>query len=490
MRRALDLIAGGDPPGAELSALRTQYPGWIDAVLEDERADRPAAVAALRERMGLDPDPWTEMIERAIALYRSAGDPAERVRIAAGLLAGDGEGLSALTIALCHHPEGGPLLAAVHAVAPTAEQRRMLSGYLVRRRRGSPGLDDPGFHLNRDSPAFHRGFLDGDELAMVFREYPGRYSVFAMQLGEGVTEVVIRPVPREDLLAEVLRTERPGMRRALSLDDCRALLASAIAAQGPRAASEGWRALGHLVEERLFPCPDEAPGFVIGEADARLFLDRFARILVEGDKGLLSEIVFPGSAAEILLDLVGPRGLTAPLGVEAGVSRLEVVFETTRSYDATAILVGRSPSDEPLTCTRFRLCAARGMWWLHEIEVLGLRDDRLLRSIWEVMGGPRHLPLQLFDELSEAEQELVVGLIDDGYRLDEVAAVLHLGRSVGLEGAPGDVAAACHLSWARLCGEPVFTAHIIERYGAEAEAVSLLMEALPDPPEPLQFATT
>jgi len=438
--------------------------------------------------MGLDPDPWREMVGQAIALYAKATDPAERVTLAASLLVGDGDGLSALIMALCHHPEGGPLLAAAHAVARTDEQRRILSGYLVRRRRGVTGIDDPGFYLNRDTPAFHTAFLEGDLLAMVFREYPGRYAVLAMQLGEGVEDLVVRPVADEAALAEVLQARTPSARTPMSVDDCRAHVGAAIASLRDRRASTPWRALGHLVEERLFPTDEEAPGFVVGEADARLFLDRLAQIVVDGDFNLLTEVVFPGSAAEVLMDLVGSEGLTVPLGIHAGVARLEIVFETGSHNEATAVIIGRSATDEPLTCTRFHLCSAQDMWWLYELEARGVgSEDRMLGSVWRSLCGPNHLPLQIFDELPEYEQELVVGLLDDGYRLDEIAAVLQMGRTLDLDGESGSVAAACHLAWARLCGEPAFAANLIERYDADESEVTRLLEKLPRPPEPLQF---
>ena len=482
-------MTGGDPPGSELDDLRQHYPGWIDALLEDERARRPEAVAALRSSMGLDPDPWREMVGQAIALYAAATDPAERVTLAASLLVGDGDGLSALIMALCHHPEGGPLLAAAHAVARTNEQRRILSGYLVRRRRGVTGIDDPGFYLNRDTPAFHTAFLEGDLLAIVFREYPGRYAVFAMQLGEGVEDLVVRPVADEAALAAVLQAQTPGARTPLSVDDCRAHLGAAIASLRDRKASTAWRALGHLVEERLFPCEEESPGFVVGEVDARLFLDRIAQIVVEGDYSLITEVIFPGSAAEVLVDLVGYEGLTVPLGIASGVARLEIVFETGSHTEATAILVGRSATDVALTCTRFHLCSAQDMWWLYELEAMGVGPgDRMLGDVWRALCGPNHLPLQVFDELPEYEQELVVGLLDDGYRLDEIAAVLQMGRTLELDSEPGSVAAACHLAWARLCGEPAFAANLIERYDAEEAEVDRLLAKLPSPPEPLQFS--
>jgi hypothetical protein len=489
VRQSLDAIEAGDPPGADLNTLRRQFPAWVDAMLEEARSARPEAVALLRKALGLNPDPWREMVDEAIAMFEGTEDPSVRIRLAASLLVGDGQGLSALTTALAHHPRGGPLLAAAHGVARLGEQRRLLSGYLVRRRRESGGFVDPGFYLNRESPAFHQGYLEGDLLVMVFREYPGRYAVFALHLGEGITDVVVRPVGSEADLAEVLHSGEDSRRESLSMEDCRSLISSAVAALGPNTADSAWRALGHLIEERLFTAAGEAPGFVVGEASARLFLDRLARVLLAEDLDLLSELIFPGSAAEIFLDLFGPDALNCLLGVDAGVSRLEVIFETTRAGDAAALVIGRSPGDEPLTCTRLHLTRAQDLWWLYEVEALGIgSDDRMVRQVWEAISGPSHLPLLSFDDLPPSEQELIVGLIDDGYRLDEVAGVVHLLRTEAPEGDPGTVAAACHLAWARLCGEPAFAAHLIDRYGAEPGDVYDMLDVLPAPPQPIQLS--
>ena len=478
VRRALESLDEGGDPRAHLDPLLAHHASLVDALLEDERLRHPEAVAALRTSLGLHQDPWSEMVERITSLDQDTVDPAERLRLAATLLVGEREGLPAAVTALCHHPKAGSLVAALHVVAHLGEQRRLLEGQLLRMRRNGLRVEPP-FTLNRSSAAFHEAFADGQELVLVFREYPGVFTLFALQLGEGVQDLVIRPYRSQHDLREAMQARAPGRRANQSMDEARNLVAAAVARLGDRVPSGAWLALGHLVEERLFGAAGNPAGFVVGELGARVLVDRFARVVGEDEVELLEQMIAPASRADVALELFGVRYLRHVLGLRFGVARLDVSMEEVGSSRARAVVVGRARDGQVLTRTRLELIESVDGWLIEDIAVLGVGpDEQIYGPLWKRMSLPRPLPFRDYDALGEAEQDLVAGLLDEGHHLDEIAAAVLLLRDANVAEEPNTLAAAGHAAYTYAAGQPCHLPSLADRYGTEAVAVAMLLERI------------
>ena len=478
VRRALTALTSGADPRRDLGPLIAMQAGLVDALLEDERLQRPDEVAALRTALGMDPDPWAEMVERITSLDRDTVDPAERLRLAATLLVGETEALPAAVTALCRHPKAGALVAALHTVAHQGDQRRLLEGQLLRMRRSGVRVEAP-FSLNRSSAAFHEAFLDGEELVLVFREYPGVFSIFALQLGEGVEDVAVRPYDSQRSLREAMQARAPERRESQSADQARNLVAAAVARLGDRSPSPAWLALGHLVEERIFGVAGNQAGFVVGELDARVLVDRFARVLDQDEPDLLEQMIAPATRADVVLELFGVRYLRHVLGLRCGVTRLDVAMEEVGNARARAVAVGRTDSGEVLARTRLALVEGADGWLIEDIVMLGVGpDEEVYGPIWCRMCRPRPLPFRDYDALGEAEQDLVAGLLDEGHSLDELAAAVLLLRDANVVDEPESLAAAAHAAYTYALGQPCHLPSLAARYGTDAVAVAMLMERI------------
>ena len=476
VRDALRAVQTGADPRRTLDPFVAQQPSLVDAILEDERMRTPDAVAALRQHLGLAPDPWSELVQRITELDRAVVDPAERIRLAATLLIGDAEGLPAAVMALCHSTTSATLIAALHAVARPGQQRDLLEHHLLRMRREGHDVN-PGFVLNRRDSAFHQGFSEEDVLVMTFREYPGYFTVFALQLGRGIEDIVVRPVVGEVALEQTLMARNPEQRESIGVDDCRSLLAASIARLEDGAPCQAWLALGHLVDERLFGAGADGAGFVVGESSARVLVDRFARLVHDGEDEILDDMIHAHSRADVLLELFGVRFLRHVLGLTSGVARLDVTVEEVGSQHGNAMVVGRDASGGVLSNTRLRLLVTDEGWAVSDVEVVGVGAElKLFGPIWERLGGPNPLPYRDYDRLSEMEQELTAGLQHDRYRIDEIASAVLLGRDAELEGLPGEVAAAVHAAFDYACGRPASIPDLAERYEADAVQVATLLE--------------
>lgn len=475
VRDALRAVQDGGDPRRSLDPYVAKQPSLVDAILEDERMRTPDAVAALRQHLGLAPDPWNELVQRIAALDAQVADPAERLRLAATLLIGDSEGLPAAVMALCHSGSA-PLVASLHAVARSGQQRSLLEHHLLRLRREGQDVTPP-FVLNRKESSFNSAFTEDDVLVMTFTEYPGYFTLFALHLGRGVEDIVIRPLVGETVLRATLAARNPEKRQAVGVDDCRALIASAIGQVGDGAQSQAWLALGHLVDERLFGAGDDGAGFVVGESAARVLVDRFARIVHDADEELLDEMILGGSRADILLQLFGTRYLRHVLGLKLGVARLDVTLEEVGTQRGHAMAVGRDAQGQVLSNTRLNLVRGDEGWLVDDVVVVGVGAEfKLFGPIWERLGGPRPLPYRDYDALSEMEQELTAGLQHDGFRLDEIASAVWLAREADLEGLAGEVAAAVHAAFEYACGRPASIPKLADRYEAEAVRVATLLE--------------
>lgn len=472
-----EALEGGDAQRI-LGPLLARHPALVDAIMEDIRLRDPARVAALRESLGLAQDPWAEVVQRITELDRSVEDPAERLRLAATLLIGDTQGLPPSVMALCHQAACAPLVAAMHAVAHAGAQRRDLERHLLRLRRG--GLSsEPGFVLNREDSAFHEGYLEGDTLVMVYREYPGIFLVFALQLGVGVEEVVVRPAQGEGALRAMLRPAHAGQREHRSLEECRTQIAACISRLGDHPASQAWLALGHLIEERLFDSGSARGGFVVGESDARMLVDRLARVLTEADERLLDDMVATASRADAALDLFGVQYLRHFLGLPYGVGRVEVAMEEDGEATATAVIVGRTESGQVLTRTGLTLVRGGEGWLLSDIHLVGVGPEKkVFRKVWERLTPSFPLPFRNYDALSEVEQELCAGLMDEGFRLDEVASAVKLARDCeGIAEVPETVVAV-HAAYEHCNGRASSLRHLCDRYEADPVAAARVFEDL------------
>ncbi len=474
LRSALASIEAGEI--LALDRLRTlrKWPFQLDVFLEEEWERRPCAVETLRVLLGLDPDPWVDLVSGAIALYQQAEDSEERIWVAASLLALDSAELDGVVVTLCHHSLGLPLLVAMHAVARTGASRRLLAGHLARRARAEE-LPSPDFQLNRESSAFHDGFVGGSLLVMVFREYPGAYTLFNCRLGDGVEDLTIVPVRGEAALVEALGRQVIEGRERVGLDVCRARLAASIAQLEGRLPSRAWRSLGHLVEERLFE-DDAHEGFVVGERGARLLLDRIAAVALGHDARALMDLVRPASPAAVALDLYGAQFVRLLFGVEHGVCRLEIRLEQEDESSGMAVAIGRNTSGQALTNTRLHLSRMGDEWWMDRLELGGIgEEDQVLRPVFEGLFGRYALPVLDFDELPLSEQAVIAALLDHGYGLEDVALAVSQARELKFDGPDGSVAAATHYLFAASKGSRVALTELLERYDADVFEVDDLL---------------
>jgi hypothetical protein len=476
LRAALSALEEGADPQDGLARMWREWPYRVDACLEEERIRRPQTVEDLRRLLGLDPDPWVDLVSGTISIHQQAKTPEERILVAGSMLSQDGDELSGAVIALCHHPLGLPLLASMHCVARAGPPRRLLAGHLIRRIR-TEQLPPSDFQLNRESPAFHDAFLDGPLLIMVFREYPGLYTLFYCRLGVGgVEDLVVVPIDGETTLCNVLERNHSDQRERIGLDICRARLATAIAQVEDRQPSPSWMALGHLVEERLFH-DDAHEGFVVGERGARMVLDRLAAVALGQDASALLDLVRPASQADVALQLFGAQFLRQLFGVDHGVHRLEIRVEQEGELGGLAIAVGRSAAGHALTRTRLHLSRSGEDWWVERFELCGVGDDdHVLRPVYDGLFGTGALPVLEYDGLPAAEQELIAALLDLGYGLEEVAQAVSLGRELQLTGSSGSVATACHFLYASGSGTRAVLQELLDRYDGDGIEVEVLLE--------------
>jgi len=422
----------------------------VEAVLELERVTRPREVALLRKSLGLPVSPYRQIAEGLLRQWQSLGDASEQIFFAAELLTRSLPVLSAEIVALAALETSGPLIAAMHEVAPRGNLRTQLAKILSERAAGS-SASPIGFVLNRDCSAFHQGFLVDNHLVMIFREYPGHYMVFSITLGLGIESVSVTPVSGENWIERVLVARDPNHTQAHSLDDCRTLLAASISRLEDNEASEAWRVLGHLVEERLFPVDEDAPGFVVGDYAARTMLDRLARTFLEDDVRALENLLSVGSSAAVLCELFGPGVIRVLMGLNHGVERIDIGVESLDSGRARALMVGRSGTGQVLTRTRFFLLCGTEDWEIDRLEFLGVgASDHMLGPVWQVLSGQKMLPIIRYGDLEIVEQEVVAGFLDTGFRLDETASAVSLLRKSDLVASPGSIAAACHFVFDRL----------------------------------------
>ena len=474
LRAALLALEEGESLSLERLRLLKKWPFQVHGFLEDERERRPSEVEALRALLGLDPDLWVDLVAGAIAVYQRAEDAEERIWIAASLLSLDNTELNGVVTTLCHHALGLPLMVAMHAVARPGASRHLLAGHLARRAR-TEELPAPDFQLNRESSAFHDGFVVGSVLVMVFREYPGAYTLFHCRLGEGVEDLTVVPVRGEAALVEALGEQAIEGRERVGLDVCRARLAGSIAQLEGRQSSPSWQSLGHLVEERLFE-DDAHEGFVVGERGARLLLDRLAAVALGHDARALMDLVRPASPAAVALGLYGAQFVRLLFGVEQGVSRLEIRLEQEGESSGMAVAIGRSALGQALTNTRLHLSRAGDEWWLARLELGGLGDeDQVLRPIFEGLFGRSALPVLDFDELPLSEQAVIAALLDLGYGLEDVALAVSQARELQFDGPEGSVAAATHYLFAASKGVRVGLSELLDRYEADLFEVDDLL---------------
>ena len=114
-------------------------------------------------------------------------------------------------------------------------------------------------------------------------------------------------------------------------------------------------------------------------------------------------------------------------------------------------MIGRTSVGQVLTRTRIFLVTSGQDWEIERLEVLGVGPgDEMYGPVWDVLSGHKMLPVQHFGDLSVAEQEIVAGFLDTGFRLDETASAISLLREAELVASPGSIAAACHFVFERL----------------------------------------
>jgi hypothetical protein len=443
-----DEIAVGD-----LKQMQTRWPSMFEAIIERERLHDPAAVGWLRMHLGMAINPWKQRADESVRIFQRLSKPEDMVRFAAGLLQGEQVCLPALVLAVCSNSEGLPLLIAMHMISPKGEPRRQLAREIVHY--GVTEFPEPPFPLNREGAAFHTGFIADEKINVVFRESPNNFTVFSLNLNKsaiagGDLMMRLRPVYGvENLNNDILSTSGQSP-ESLSLDDCRAHIGEALGALEARDASEAWRSLGHIMQERVFPVEQDCSGFVVGHPEARLFLDRFARAVIEEGE-LISELIVEGSLASMVMEIYGVEYIREVTGVTHGVSRLDVTMESVQPETARASIVGRTERSEVISVTNLTLCFGEDGWQVSQISARGIgASEMMYRPIWEIVSGERPLPVLNFGEVCAAEQELLVGLQDAGFRIDEVAAALRMGRDFEVIGSPGAVAAACHATYEQL----------------------------------------
>ena len=439
-------LGNGSTPSDALLANFQEWPEMVEAVLEAERLAHPKGVSSIRRALGLPADPYPKSGRALLKAYTCCGTTSEKLFFAASVWT-ILPVLSAQVVALARVKNTGELLAAMHEVAPEDNLQAQL-GRLISEMDETP---EAPFVLNRESNAFHKGFYVDDSLVMIFREYPGHYTLFSLTLGDGVEKISVWPVSGERWIEGVLQNRNPDHVEARSLDDCRTLVAGSICRLKGADASEEWALLGYLVEERLFPVAKNGVGFVVGDLQARTLLDDLARSLLDGDCATLGGLMQPGSMAAVLLELFGTQMIQWVLGLRHGVYRLDVGVETHSKNRAQALLVGRTRSGQVLTRTRIHLVGCGKKWEIQRLDVLGIgQGEELFGPIWDVLSGTHPIAIQRYGDLSMAEQELVAGMLDTGFRLDETAAAVALLRESEIVGHPGCLAAAVHLVFSRL----------------------------------------
>jgi hypothetical protein len=453
VRKALYTEHRDEISADELKQMKERWPSIFEAIIERERIHDAAAVGWLRMYLGMAINPWKQRADESVRIFQRMAKPEDMARFAAGLLQGEQMCLPALVLAVCSNSEGLPLLIAMHMISPKGEPRRQLAREIVHF--GVTEFPEPPFPLNRDGAAFHTGFIADAKVNVVFRESPNNFTIFTLDLNtstisESDLMMRLRPVCGVDNLnAETLSIagESPA---SISLDDCRAYIGEALGELKARDASEAWRSLGHIMQERIFPVEQDCSGFVVGHPEARLFLDRFARAIID-DEEVLSELIVEGSFAAVIMEIYGFDYIREITGVSHGVSRLDVTMESIQPETAKARIVGRTERSEVISVTNLSLCYGDGGWQVSQISASGIgASEMMYRPIWEVVSGERPLPVLNFGGVCAAEQELLVGLQDAGFRIDEVAAALRMGRDFEVIGSPGAVAAACHATYEQL----------------------------------------
>lgn len=218
---------------------------------------------------------------------------------------------------------------------------------------------------------------------------------------------------------------------------------------------------------------------MVGELQARVLVDRFARVLTADETDLLDQMVAPGTRADVQLDLYGARYLLHLLGVKFGVARLDVAMEQVGAHGASAVITGRTEAGDTISRTGLSLVEGADGWMIDDIRVLGVGpEDRLYGPIWERLTNARPLPFRDFDALPDSEQELTSGLLDEGCRLDEIAAAVLLLRDSELGGDAGTLAAAAHAAFEYACGRPCAIHPLCDRYACDAVDVAMLLERM------------
>ena len=453
VRKALYTDSRDEISATDLRELREQWPSIFEAIIERERLQDASAVGWLRMHLGMAINPWKHRGDEAVRIFQRLTKPEDMVRFAAGLLQGEQACLPALVLAVCSNPEGLPLLIAMHLISPKGEPRRQLAREIVHY--GVTEFPEPPFPLNRDGAAFHTGFIVEDKINVVFRESPNNFTVFSLNLNKraisgGDLVMSLRPVCGVETLNKDIRSADVESPEFLSLDDCRAYIGEALGDLKARDASEAWRSLGHILQERVFPVEKDCSGFVVGHPEARLFLDRFARSIIEDDEEI-SALIVEGSFASVIMEIYGVDYIREITGVSHGVSRLDVTMESVQPEVAKARVVGRTERSEVISVTNLTLSYGDNGWQVSRISASGVGSSEMMyRPIWEVVSGERPLPVLDFGGVCAAEQELLVGLQDAGFRIDEVAAALRMGRDFEVVGSPGAVAAACHATYEQL----------------------------------------
>jgi|GEM_PF-2555997 len=453
VRKALYIEKREEMDIDELQHLQERWPSIFEATIERERLEDPAAVGWLRMHLGMAINPWKQRGDEAVRIFQRLNKPEDMARFAAGLLQGEKLCLSALVLAVCANSNGLPLLIAMHMISPKGEPRRQLAREIGHY--GVVEFPNPPFPLNRESAAFHTAFVVDNKIRVVFRESPNNFTVFTLALNQSSSTdsdlmMSLRPVYGVEKLGQEILSIAGESPESLSIDDCRAYIGEALGSLKARDASEAWRSLGHIMQERIFPVEQECSGFVVGHPEARLFLDRFARAIIE-DEDIVSDLIADGSFASVIIEFYGVDYLREITGVSHGVSRLDVTMESMNSETAEARIVGRTERSEVISVTNLDLRYCENGWQVTRMYASGVGPSEMMyRPIWEVVSGERSLPILNFGGVCAAEQELLVGLQDTGFRIDEVAAALRMGRDLEVVGSPGAVAAACHATYEQL----------------------------------------
>jgi len=86
------------------------------------------------------------------------------------------------------------------------------------------------------------------------------------------------------------------------------------------------------------------------------------------------------------------------------------------------------------------------------------------------------MPVLSYDDLPQAEQEVIAALLDLGYGLEDLAMAVSQGRELQLAGTPGSVAAAMHYLFAASAGARAVLPELIDRYEGDGVEVEALLE--------------